>query len=105
MKHYSFAGWVACAALSLACASLSTKAQDAPAGLSFPARAPAKRAAWQQRLTLGPGDVLNVSLLDRPETVRTEVSIAPDGRLSFLRTNIVAGGGPLYEFGGGNNTE
>src|SRR5436190_4930508 len=93
MKQYSLARWVACAALSFACASLSTMAQDAAgASLSGPTRPPAKRAAWQQRLTLGPGDVLNVSLFDRPETARTEISIAPDGRLSFLRTNVVAAG-------------
>src|SRR3954463_4714045 len=93
MKLYSLAGWVACAALSLATATLARAADnEAAPSLSLTSRAPAKRAAWQQKLTLGPGDVLNVSLFERPETVRTEVSIAPDGRLSFLRTNVVAAG-------------
>lgn len=94
MKHYSFARWVACAAaLYAAWASLSIRAEDAAsASLSGPTRPPAKRAPWQQKLTLGPGDVLNVSVFDRPETIRTEIAIAPDGRLSFLRTNVLAAG-------------
>jgi polysaccharide biosynthesis/export protein len=93
MKLYSFARWVACAALSVASASLARAADnEAVPTLSLTSRAPAKRAPWQQKLTLGPGDVLNVSLFERPETVRTEVSVAPDGRISFLRTNVVAAG-------------
>src|SRR6478736_6261546 len=46
---------------------------------------PPRRAAWQQRLTLGPGDLLNLSILDRPETVHNEVPITPDGRITFLQ--------------------
>src|SRR6476619_954792 len=93
MKHYSLARWVACSALFLACASLSPAAEEtAGSTVSLSTRPPAKRAAWQQKLTLGPGDVLNVALFERPETARIEVSIAPDGRISFLRTNVVAAG-------------
>lgn len=43
------------------------------------------RAAWQKKLTLGPGDVLNFMLFDQPETARTEVTIGPDGRVSYLQ--------------------
>lgn len=46
---------------------------------------PAHRAAWQKRLTLGPGDMLNFSLFDQPDTARTDVAIGPDGRVSFLQ--------------------
>ena len=68
--------------------------------LSLASRTPARRAAWQQKLTLGPGDVLNISLFEMPDTARTEVSIAPDGRISFLRTNILAAGLTIDELRG-----
>ena len=52
-----------------------------------------QRAAWQEHLTLGPGDVLNLGLLDTPEAARTEVPVGPDGRISFLQAeNVVAAG-------------
>jgi polysaccharide biosynthesis/export protein len=61
--------------------------------LSFSGSAPGKRALWQQHLTLGPGDVLNLSLLDMPETARTEVPVGPDGRIAFLQApDIMAAG-------------
>ena len=46
---------------------------------------PTMRANWQKKLTLGPGDVLNFMLFDQPETARTEVTIGPDGRISYLQ--------------------
>jgi protein involved in polysaccharide export with SLBB domain len=53
----------------------------------------AKRATWQERFTLGPGDTLNFSLFDTNETTRTELTIGPDGRISFLEAeNVVATG-------------
>jgi protein involved in polysaccharide export with SLBB domain len=72
--------------LSLA-ADVPANADSAPV-----VRASGRRAPWQQKLALGPGDVLNISVFEMPETARTEISIAPDGRLSYLRTNIVAAG-------------
>lgn len=57
------------------------------------ASSPAKRAQWQERLTLGPGDVLNFSLLDAPELSRPEVVIGPDGRVTYLQAqDIIATG-------------
>jgi protein involved in polysaccharide export with SLBB domain len=53
--------------------------------LSLSATARHQRAAWQQRLTLGPGDVLNISLFEMPDTAVTEVPVGPDGRLTFLQ--------------------
>ena len=52
---------------------------------SFSATDKSQRAEWQKRLTLGPGDVLNVSLFGQPELDRKEVPIGPDGRLSYLQ--------------------
>jgi len=54
---------------------------------------PAKRAKWQERLTLGAGDVLDISILDTPELASKGAVIGPDGRLSYLQVeNIVAAG-------------
>jgi len=54
---------------------------------------PRPRAAWQQHLTLGPGDVLNLSLYGAPELARAEVSIGPDGRISYLEAQDVRADG------------
>jgi protein involved in polysaccharide export with SLBB domain len=51
------------------------------------------RAPWQQRFALGPGDLLNLSLFDQPETARTEVPVGPDGRLTFLQARDVVAAG------------
>jgi protein involved in polysaccharide export with SLBB domain len=60
---------------------------------NFSVNAPAKRAAWQQRFTLGPGDVVNFSLFGQPELNLNDVFIGPDGRISFLQAhNILAAG-------------
>ena len=85
------------AGLALLFAAASARAEDnanaaAKASLSAAAN-PAKRAHWQERLTLGPGDVLNFSLLDSPDVARNNVVIGPDGRVSYLQAeNIVATG-------------
>lgn len=54
---------------------------------------PAKRAKWQERLTLGAGDILDFSLLESPELARKGVVVGPDGRVTFLQAeNIMAAG-------------
>jgi polysaccharide biosynthesis/export protein len=66
---------------------------SAGTNLSLSATAPSKRAAWQERLTLGSGDVLSFQLFDMPDSARTDVPIGPDGRVSFLQArDIVAAG-------------
>jgi protein involved in polysaccharide export with SLBB domain len=71
----------------------STPAPDTTNNLTMSVSSPMRRAAWQQHLTLGPGDVLNLSLLDMPDTSRMEVPVGPDGRISFLQgANIMAAG-------------
>jgi protein involved in polysaccharide export with SLBB domain/capsular polysaccharide biosynthesis protein len=57
--------------------------------LSFSIVNPAQRAAWQQRLTLGPGDVLTLGLYGEPEVTRADVAVGPDGRISFLEAEDV----------------
>jgi len=108
-----FPRWMECTALLLGLAVLTAKAQPAGAAsvgaepvLATPAaptavRAPSQtnaffsvvdpsqRAAWQQRLTLGPGDVLTFALYGQPELTRAEVVIAPDGRVGYLEADDV----------------
>jgi protein involved in polysaccharide export with SLBB domain len=61
--------------------------------LGFSIVGPSQRAAWQQHLTLGPGDVLTLNLYGAPELTRTEVPIGPDGRISYLEAQDVAASG------------
>lgn len=80
------------AALALATSlNLATAADDSVASLS--ASNPAQRAKWQERLTLGPGDVLNLAVFDAPESARADVAIGPDGRVSYLQAQDVVASG------------
>ncbi len=80
----------------------STEVVDVPRTnrVSFSVISPDQKAPWQQRLTLGPGDSLNLSIYGQPELVRTEVMIGPDGRLSFLQADIPAAGLTVDELRG-----
>ena len=61
--------------------------------ISFSAANRMQRAEWQKRFTLGPGDILNLSLFGQPDADRKEVPIAPDGRISFLQAvDVMAAG-------------
>ncbi len=60
---------------------------------SFSIVNPAQRAAWQEHLTLGPGDVVTLALYGQPELTRADVAIAPDGMINYLEsTNVLATG-------------
>ena len=96
--------WVACllllapgaAVLPAAETEAPAKAAAAPAGLtnlSLSVPAPTKLAAWQERLTLGPGDVLNFALFDVPDATRPEVPVGPDGRVSFSHARDILAAG------------
>lgn len=78
-------------AVTQAAAEVSAAATPSDAGLV--ASDPSKRADWQRRLTLGPGDVLNISLYEKPETAKTEIPIGPDGRITFLQAEDVVATG------------
>lgn len=67
-------------------------AAEAAAG-SFSIVSPAQRAAWQQQLTLGPGDTLRIALYGEPAGTQSEVTVQPDGRLSFLEAHDVVANG------------
>jgi protein involved in polysaccharide export with SLBB domain/Mrp family chromosome partitioning ATPase len=59
---------------------------------------PSQRAAWQQRLTLGPADVLNFGLYGQPELARIDIAVGPDGRVSYLQAqDILATGSTVDE--------
>ena len=45
------------------------------------------KGAWQQRLKLGPGDMVHFALYGRPELTRNDVSVEPDGRISYLEAH------------------
>lgn len=53
--------------------------------MSFSASNPLKRAPWQERLTLGPGDAFDLSVYGHPELTRTNVVVGPDGKISFMQ--------------------
>ncbi len=74
-------------------AEVATDTTSSAAKLSFSGANSGKRAPWQERLTLGPGDVLNFSMFETNEVGRTEVVIGPDGRVSYLQAeNVMATG-------------
>src|SRR5581483_8561115 len=53
------------------------------------------RAAWQQHMTLGSGDVLSISLFDSggPREAWPNVIVGPDGRISYLEARDVMAAG------------
>ena len=67
--------------------------QIAQTPLSFAVVSPVQRAPWQQHLTLGAGDLVNLSLYGEPALTQTAVPIGPDGRLSFLEAQDVQAAG------------
>ena len=48
---------------------------------------PVPLAPWQERLTLGPGDLVNLQIFGRKEYTRTEVPVNPDGTLTYLQVH------------------
>jgi protein involved in polysaccharide export with SLBB domain len=94
LSTYLLAGSkVAFGAEAAAAAGEIAAAEPATPNVSLSVRTPDHRAGWQQRLTLGPGDVLNLSLFNMPETARTEVPISPDGKITFLQARDITAAG------------
>ena len=50
-------------------------------------------AGWQERFTIGAGDILNMRIFGRTDSIRTYVPVGPDGRISYLEAQslLVAG--------------
>ena len=61
--------------------------------LSFSITSPSQRTDWLKRLTLGPGDVLNITLYGQPELTRSDILVGPDGKISFLEAQDVPAAG------------
>lgn len=79
------AWWLATSSLRAADpADPADPADSAPSG-ALSVSAPPKRAPWQERLTLGPGDALDIAVYGRPELTRTNVVVGPDGTLNYLQ--------------------
>ncbi len=88
----------AMAALALACLLIGAPdargdQSDASAPEAFSIVSPSQRAAWQQQLTLGPGDVLRIGLYGEPAATRAEIAVQPDGRINFLEARDVVASG------------
>jgi protein involved in polysaccharide export with SLBB domain len=84
---------------SAACAQTPELAVGAlpanPTNAMLSATAATNRAAWQQHLTLGPGDIVSVSLYSdqgRSE-VWPNVVIGPDGRINYLEAHDIPAAG------------
>lgn len=52
-----------------------------------------KLAKWQERLTLGPEDRINIEIYKRGGTQRAEVEVGPDGTISYLHAVSVKAAG------------
>jgi protein involved in polysaccharide export with SLBB domain len=65
--------------------------------LAFGASARRKRAAWQERLTFGPGDTMDIHVFGRPGLTRTNILVGPDGRISFLQAGGIKAAGLTVE--------
>jgi len=75
------------AAVPPAAAPVAAVATNAPLVKSPPL------APWQQNLTLGPGDVMDISLYGQADSARPGTAIGPDGRFSYLQAvDVVATG-------------
>jgi protein involved in polysaccharide export with SLBB domain/uncharacterized protein involved in exopolysaccharide biosynthesis len=102
-KH--FARWLPLLALFLATSVFAETPENPPPSASpgeprsaitnalFSMQNSNQRAAWQQHLTLGPGDILNFGLFGETNFNRTDVVVGPDGRVSYLQAvDIMASG-------------
>jgi protein involved in polysaccharide export with SLBB domain len=88
------------AVLAVTCAALNSTSAQQPAPLTAAApptngisatKAPVL-APWQEKLTVGPGDVLEISLYGQKDSTR-QIAIGPDGRFSYLQAMDVIGTG------------
>ena len=64
---------------------------------TFSASARRKRANWQEKLTLGPGDTVDIHFYGNSALSRTNVYIGPDGRLTYLQANGLRAAGLTIE--------
>ncbi len=79
----------------LAAAQDQSSAASTASDAVISAAASTNRAAWQRHLTLGPGDVLNLSLYadPTPTEIWPNVVIEPDGRINYLEARDIPAAG------------
>jgi len=70
--------------------AVSPQTTNAPASLSASLASPL--APWQQRLTLGPGDMFDVHVYGDGDSARN-ITIGPDGRINYLQARDVTAAG------------
>lgn len=64
-------------------------------GLSL--SSPTQLQDWQKRLTLGPGDVLQISMYGEGDSSRPGLVVGPDGRINYLQARDVMVSGKTVE--------
>lgn len=64
-----------------------------PAGYFSATAAGPKLAPWQERLTLGAGDVLGFSVYGRKDLTRNDIPVGPDGKVSYLQAQGIQAAG------------
>ena len=81
--------------LALCFAGFSTRAAETNLVNQSAATVPASgasqtmRAAWQQRLTLGPGDILTLGFYGETNLTKNDVVIGMDGRVSYMQAHEI----------------
>jgi protein involved in polysaccharide export with SLBB domain len=104
-----FSRWLGAGAMLLALGlGLAAPRSDAVTeqGGDITAADPGQRDAWQEHLTLGPGDIVTFHLFGYPELTREEVPVGPDGRISYLEAqNVLASGLTIDELRDAINAE
>ena len=113
-----FARWLSSSAVLLLLHGLPLYGQGTPGrvtnaivvaantNLALSVVGPGQRAAWQKRLTLGPGDIVTLALWREPALTRPDVAIGPDGRISFAEAqDVLATGLTLDELRARMNEE
>ena len=51
------------------------------------------RAAWQENLKLGPGDIVSIMIYGTPDSARTDIPVGPDGRLTYMQAQDIMAAG------------
>jgi protein involved in polysaccharide export with SLBB domain len=65
--------------------TLAAEDQPKEQKLAFSGTKEIRRAKWQEKLTLGAGDAMDISLYGHPDLTRTNIFVGPDGRISYLQ--------------------
>jgi protein involved in polysaccharide export with SLBB domain len=94
MRCFAIMAWSGFLASGLSAAEATPvgvrETNSTAANSAFSVVSPTQRAPWQQKFTLGPGDVLTFSLYgEERDLTRKEVPVGPDGRISYLEAQDI----------------